>query len=88
MRTHTLPPYPPIARRLNEQGTSLLEVSISPKGDVSDCRIAQSSGSERLDTGGCDFVTRNWRWQPPTKEGKPVSAKTRIAIQWDLRASD
>lgn len=85
MSTRTLPPYPPISVRLNEEGTTLMEVSISPQGNVSDCRIVESSSSERLDGAGCDFVTSNWRWHPPTSAGKPVSAKTRVSIKWDLR---
>lgn len=88
MRTHTLPPYPPIARRLNEQGTTLMEVAITPDGNVSDCKIIQSSSSQRLDEAGCDFVKDHWRWQPPTNAGKPVSARTRVSVKWDLRVSD
>jgi len=88
MSTHTVPPYPPIARRLSEQGTTLMELSISPQGTVSECRVVESSSSERLDGAGCDFVTSNWRWQPPTSEGKTVAAKTRVSIKWDLRTAD
>ena len=88
MRTHTLPPYPAIARRLNEQGTTLMELTISPRGNVSECRVVESSNSERLDGAGCDFVTRNWLWRPPTSAGKPISAKTRVSIKWDLRTAD
>jgi periplasmic protein TonB len=88
MSTHTLPPYPPIAKRLNEQGTTLMELTISPRGNVSDCRIVESSRSERLDGAGCDFVTSNWRWQPPTSAGKAISAKTHVSIKWDLRNAD
>src|SRR6185369_3052361 len=29
MRTHTIPPYPPISIRLNESGTTLMEVHIT-----------------------------------------------------------
>src|SRR6185503_1316996 len=88
MSTHTLPPYPPIARRLSEQGTTLMELTISTRGDVSECRVVESSSSERLDGAGCDFVTSNWRWRPPTSAGKAVSAKTRVAIKWDLQTAD
>lgn len=87
MSTHTAPPYPPIARRLNEQGTTLMELTISPQGRVSDCQVVETSSSERLDAAGCEFVTSNWRWQPPTSAGKPISAKTRLSIKWDLRAA-
>src|SRR5579872_4805284 len=44
-RTHILPPYPQISRRLNEQGTTLMEVAISTQGDVSACSIVSSSSS-------------------------------------------
>jgi len=88
MSTHTLPPYPPIARRLNEQGTTLMALTISPKGDVSECSITESSSSARLDEAGCDFVKAHWRWRPPTNAGKPVSARTHVSIKWDLRTAD
>ena len=38
MRTHTLPPYPPISVRLNESGTTLMEVHITTEGNVDDCK--------------------------------------------------
>ena len=41
MRTHTLPPYPPISVRLNEQGTTLMEVHITTEGNVDDCKVIQ-----------------------------------------------
>jgi protein TonB len=88
MKTHILPPYPPIARRLNEQGTTLMELTIAPQGNASECRIVESSSSERLDEAGCDFVKSHWRWQPPTNAGKPVSARTHVSIKWDLRTSN
>lgn len=88
MSTHTTPPYPAIAKRLNEQGTTLMEVAIAPRGNVADCTIIESSSSARLDQAGCDFVKTHWRWEPPTIQGKPVSAKTRVSIKWDLHDSD
>lgn len=84
-RTHTLPPYPAISRRLNEQGTTLMEVTITAQGNVGECGIAQGSGSERLDQAACDFVKQNWRWRPPTKAGEPISVKTRVAVKWVLQ---
>ncbi len=50
-RTRTLPPYPPISVRLNESGTTLMEVHITTEGNVDDCKVITSSSSERLDTG-------------------------------------
>ena len=83
--THTLPPYPIISVRLNEQGTTLVEVHITPEGRVDDCRIVQSSGFERLDYVVCLHVTEAWRWQPPAAAGKPVDARTQVSVTMDLK---
>jgi periplasmic protein TonB len=85
MRTHTLPPYPPISVRLNESGTTLMEVHITTEGNVDDCKIVTSSSSERLDQAACDYVKRVWRWQPPTQQGTPTAVSTRVSVKWDLR---
>ncbi|HVV29224.1 MAG TPA: energy transducer TonB [Rhizomicrobium sp.] len=85
MRTHTLPPYPPISVRLNEQGTTLMEVNITTEGNVDQCSIVQSSSSDRLDQAACEYVKSHWRWQPPTLNGQPTSAKTRVSVKWDLK---
>lgn len=84
-RTHTLPPYPTISQRLGEQGTSQLTVAISTEGAVTDCTIAKSSGSQRLDSAACEYVKGHWKWQPPTQEGKPVAAKTQVDVVWNLK---
>ena len=84
-RTHTKPPYPPISLRLNEQGTTLIEVEIGTDGNVSNCTVAKGSGSDRLDTATCDWVKSHWRWQPPTLNGAPTAAKTQIQMTWDLK---
>lgn len=85
MRTHTVPPYPPISVRLNESGTTLMEVHITTTGSVDDCKILNSSSSERLDSAACDYVKRVWRWQPPTNQGAPVAVSTRVSVKWDLK---
>ena len=85
MRTHSLPPYPPISVRLNESGTTLMEVHITTEGNVDDCKILQTSSSDRLDQAACDYVKRVWRWQPPTNAGAPVAVSTRVSVKWDLK---
>src|SRR5438874_5820374 len=84
-RTHTLPPYPPISVRLNEQGTTLMEVHITTEGNVDDCKVVQTSSSDRLDQAACEYVKGHWRWQPPTNQGAPVAVSTRVSVKWDLR---
>ena len=84
-RTRTLPPYPPISVRLNESGSTLMEVHITTEGNVDDCKVITSSSSERLDTAACDHVKRVWRWQPPTNQGTPIAVTTRVSVKWDLK---
>lgn len=84
-RTRTLPPYPPISVRLNESGTTLMEVHITTEGNVDDCKVIKSSSSERLDTAACDHVKKVWRWQPPTNQGQPIAVSTRVSVTWDLK---
>ena len=84
-RTHTLPPYPPISVRLNESGTTLMEVHITTEGNVDDCKIVQTSSSDRLDQAACDFVKSHWRWSPPTNQGAPTAVSTRVSVKWDLK---
>jgi protein TonB len=84
-RTHTLPPYPPISVRLNESGTTLMEVHITTEGNVDECKIINSSSSERLDNAACDFVKARWRWQPPTVQGVVHVVSTRVSVKWDLK---
>lgn len=85
--THTVPPYPPDAVSANAQGLSLVEVSINTSGSVDKCTIVSSAGFELLDTVACDWVSRNWRWSPPTQAGSPIASKTRVSINWKLSAA-
>src|SRR5438876_608426 len=84
-RTHTIPPYPPISVRLNESGTTLMEVHITTEGNVDECKIVTSSSSDRLDQAACEYVKSHWRWQPPTNQGQPVAVSTRVSVKWDLK---
>ena len=45
------PSYPPMSRRLGEQGRVILDVFILANGAVGDIRLKQSSGFKRLDEG-------------------------------------
>jgi protein TonB len=84
-KTHSLPPYPALSQRMGEQGTTLLKVAIDNTGKVTECTVVTSSGSTRLDAAAVEYVKANWRWQPPTQAGKPVSATTEVSVKWDLK---
>jgi TonB family protein len=84
-QTHTIPPYPEVSVMTNEQGKTLLNVSIGTDGVPTDVQVAESSGSLRLDEAARDYVKAVWRWAPPVKDCMPVAVKTRVSIAWDLR---
>ena len=63
----------------------MMEVHITTEGAVDDCKVVQSTSSERLDSAACGHVKATWRWQPPTAQGNPVAVSTRISVQFDLR---
>ena len=66
------PVYPPISRRMGEEGTVLLDVHILPDGSVREVRLRTSSGHERLDRSALDAVGR-WRYVPARRGDTPIA---------------
>jgi protein TonB len=64
--------YPPLSRRLREEGRVLLDVHILADGSVGEVRLRQSSGYERLDEAALDAV-RRWRYVPARRGDEPVA---------------
>jgi periplasmic protein TonB len=81
----TLPPYPPESIRLQEQGTTTLNVTIDESGVPTEVTLAVSSGSSRLDEAAIDWVRNHYKWNPPMVDGKISAARTQIALRWDLK---
>jgi protein TonB len=84
-RTHTLPPYPDLSRKLSEQGSVVLEVTIDTGGNCTDATVQTSSGSQRLDDAAVQWVKARWRWNPPTTNGQPSSARTLVKVTFNLK---
>ena len=80
--THTFIPYPPISSRLNEQGTTSMELHITTAGNVDECRIVQTSRSERLDRAACEYVKDHWHSQPTMEGCGPIT--TAVNVAWHL----
>lgn len=73
----TAPAYPPLSRRLNEEGKVVLRVELDEQGNVSAARVATSSGFARLDEAALAAV-KTWRCNPARRDGQPVRA---VALQ-------
>lgn len=73
----TAPIYPPMSRRLGEEGNVELHVELDEKGRIDGVRINRSSGYERLDAAALAAL-KNWRCSPSLRNGQPVRA---VALQ-------
>ena len=77
--------YPSSALRQREQGTAGVYFRIGTDGRVSDCRIAESSGSTTLDAQTCAIIVRRARYQPAkTKTGELVASIGFQRIRWEI----
>ena len=62
------PSYPPMSKRLGEQGKVVVRVLIEVDGKAQTAEIKQSSGFERLDQAALNTVLR-WRYVPGKRAG-------------------
>ena len=62
------PTYPPMSRRLGEQGTVLVQVLIGVDGNAQKGEIKKSSGFSRLDQAALATVLK-WRYVPGKRAG-------------------
>lgn len=80
------PRYPVESRRLKEEGTVVLLLTVGIDGRVADIRVSRSSGSDRLDTAALSAV-RKWRWAPTVRNGQPVPVQGIVEIPFVLKKS-
>jgi protein TonB len=82
--THTTPNYPPFAVRLDQTGNVLLKLTIDESGAVTAAKIEKSSGYDTLDNAAVAWVIARWRYEPATRDGKPVAATTDALVTFRL----
>jgi protein TonB len=73
----TPPSYPPLSRRLGEEGKIVLRVELDENGYVNNARVVESSSYKRLDEAAL-AVVKTWRCNPSLRNGQPVRA---VALQ-------
>lgn len=78
------PHYPPLARRMGEQGRVVLRVLVSPAGLPERIELKSSSGSPRLDESALEAVKR-WKFTPARQGEQPVPAWVLVPISFTLR---
>lgn len=77
------PPYPPISRRMGEQGQVMLRVLIGADGLPREVELRRSSGYDRLDRAAVDTV-RKWRFVPGKRNGVPETMWFNVPINFVL----
>lgn len=77
------PAYPPMSRRLREEGEVLLDVRVTADGRAEQVRIRRGSGYARLDEAALDTV-QHWRFVPARRGSEPVAATVLVPIQFQL----
>jgi periplasmic protein TonB len=79
------PAYPPIARRMGQQGKVMLRVLVNTAGAPDKIEIRSSSGSSVLDDAALDAV-RRWRFVPARQGEQAVNAWVIVPITFALES--
>ncbi|NRQ43560.1 energy transducer TonB [Rheinheimera sp. YQF-2] len=77
------PLYPQLSRKLREQGTVVLQLTVLASGKVADVTLAQSSGYARLDKAAL-LAVQHWRYQPAQRAGKAIDYRYRQRVEFSL----
>lgn len=78
------PAYPPLSRRLGEEGRSILRVLVGPDGAAQQVQIHRSSGSSRLDNAAAEAVGR-WKFVPARRGDEALAAWVLVPIAFSLK---
>lgn len=77
------PSYPPLSKRMGEEGKVILRVSVSPQGTAENVEIKTSSGSQRLDEAAQKTV-RLWKFIPAKRGDTPIQSFVLVPIIFKL----
>lgn len=78
------PAYPPLSRRLGEEGKVLLRVFVEAGGRPSQIEVKSSSGSPRLDQAAQEAVWR-WKFVPARRGDEALGAWVQVPIIFSLK---
>lgn len=78
------PPYPPLSRRLGEEGRVMLRVFVDERGLPLRVEMRSSSGHDRLDHVALETV-KQWKFVPARRGDQAVSAWVLVPISFSLR---
>lgn len=76
--------YPPLSRRLSEQGTVTVRFTVTAQGTVAGPTVVKSSGFQRLDAAAIQCTSR-WRYHPATRGGQALAVQTEANVRYQLK---
>jgi TonB family protein len=76
--------YPPLAVRLEHEGTTVLSFTIAEDGTVKNIAVAESSGYDELDKATIECVSK-FQYRPVKQNGRPVAIDSTTRFVWRLR---
>ncbi len=82
--TQTGPAYPTISRRLGEEGTVRLRLTVTAEGRVSEALLLESSGFNRLDEAAINWVVRHWRYEPAMEGARAIESMVEASLTFRL----
>jgi protein TonB len=77
------PDYPPVSRRMGEEGKAVLRILVNDKGRPERIEVQKSSGSTRLDEAARQAAARAV-FKPFIEDGKPVARYAIVPITFQL----
>ncbi len=80
--------YPPTAVAAHQEGTVVAAFLIAAHGDVTKCKVAQTSGSDALDARTCEIIVQRFHFNPALNaSGQAVEEWRTQKISWKLPAA-
>lgn len=80
------PPYPPMSKRLGEQGRVVVRVYIDEQGVPKEALLEVKSGYSRLDQAALQAVM-SWRYVPAKRAGVPLAMWFNVPVTFDLKSN-
>jgi periplasmic protein TonB len=77
------PAYPPLSRRLGEEGKVVLAVEVSDDGRATEVTLHRTSGLPRLDAAALAAVS-TWRFVPARRGDTAVAARVLVPLVFSL----
>jgi len=82
--TRVQPNYPPVARTQKIQGTVILSLLVSEKGEVADVKVLREAGGSAGLNEAAVAAAKKWKFRPAVKDGKRVKVWVTYPISFKL----